>query len=133
MFAVATGFQYELSERITLRAGYLFNTNPIPAPATVFNIQAPGITQHTLSFGVSTTLTENITLTSGYVHGFRNAISGPILEVPGSSSRLDVQTKALVAGITVRFGARRSAKAADVFAPIDDASSPMPAVVGMVD
>ncbi len=53
VFAVATGMQYSLTERLTLRGGYLFNTNPIPAPVTLFNVQAPAITQHTLSVGAS--------------------------------------------------------------------------------
>ena len=53
VFAVATGVQYSLTERLTLRGGYLFNTNPIPAPVTLFNVQAPAITQNTLSLGAS--------------------------------------------------------------------------------
>ena len=52
VFAVATGVQYQLTEKLTLRGGYLYNTNPIPSTATLFNVQAPGITQHTLSLGV---------------------------------------------------------------------------------
>ena len=52
VFAVATGAQYQLTDRVTLRGGYLFNTNPIPSTGTLFNVQAPGITQHTLSLGV---------------------------------------------------------------------------------
>jgi long-chain fatty acid transport protein len=107
VFAVALGAQYQATDRLTLRAGYLFNTNPIPNPVTLFNVQAPGIIQHTLSLGASYQLTEDITASLAWMHGFRNDIHGPILQVPGSSVRLDAQTDTLWAGVNVKFGGSR--------------------------
>ncbi len=107
VFAVATGVQYALTERLTLRGGYLFNTNPIPAPVTLFNVQAPAITQHTLSMGASFAVTENITLSMAWVHAFDNSIQGPILQIPGSSARLTTQVDSIVAGLNMSFGGRR--------------------------
>lgn len=107
VFAVATGVQYELSETITLRGGYLYNTNPIPATNTLFNVQAPGITTNTLSFGASMKLTEDITSTVAYVHGFRNSITGSVTQIPGGSTRLDTQTDSLVVGLNIQFGKKR--------------------------
>jgi long-chain fatty acid transport protein len=107
VFAVAVGGQYKLSERITLRAGYLYNTNPIPSTATLFNVQAPGITTNTLSLGASTKLTEDITATVAWVHGFRNEISGGIVQVPGATARFDVQSDAIWLGLNVQFGKSR--------------------------
>jgi long-chain fatty acid transport protein len=124
VFAVATGVQYALTERLTLRGGYLFNTNPIPAPVTLFNVQAPAITQHTLSLGASFALTENITLTTAWVHAFDNSIQGPILEVPGSSARLTTQVDSIVAGINFTFGGRRKV-AIPVAAPTGATTAPM--------
>lgn len=107
IFAVATGAQYALSDRLTLRGGYLFNTNPINAPQTLFNIQAPAIIEHTLSLGMSLRLADHIVVSAAWVHGFRNDVTGPILQVPGSSARLDAQLDSLVAGITIQYGARK--------------------------
>jgi long-chain fatty acid transport protein len=107
VFAVATGAQYKATDRLTLRGGYLFNTNPIHDTGTLFNIQAPGIIQHTLSLGTSLQLTSNVTLSMAWVHGFRNAIQGSILERPGSSVRLDAQLDTIWAGLNVTFGAKR--------------------------
>lgn len=107
VFALALGGQYALTDRVTLRAGYLFNTNPIPAPATLFNVQLPGIIQHTLSFGASLKLTEDITLTSAWVHGFRNSIQGDVLEESGASTKFDSQTDSIVVGLNVQFGPKR--------------------------
>jgi long-chain fatty acid transport protein len=107
VFAVALGAQYQATDRLTLRAGYLFNTNPIPAPVTLFNVQAPGIVEHTLSLGASYQLTQDITASLAWMHGFRNAIQGPILQLPGSSVRLDAQSDLLWAGFNVKFGGSR--------------------------
>ena len=107
VFAVATGVQYQLSEKLTLRGGYLYNTNPIPSTNTLFNIQAPGITTNTLSLGGSYHLTENITTSAAWVHGFRNSISGGVEQLPGASTRLDTQTDSIVVGLNIQFGKPR--------------------------
>ena len=110
VFAVATGVQYQLSEKMTIRGGFLYNTNPIPSTATLFNVQAPAITQYTLSFGASYRLTTDITATAAWVHGFRNAISGGVEQLPGAISKLDTQTDSLVFGLNIQFGRPRKAR-----------------------
>ena len=107
VFAVATGAQYALTERLTVRGGYLFNTNPIPAPLTLFNVQAPTITEHTLSLGASFAITENITASFAWMHGFDNSISGPILQVPGTSVKLTSQIDQILMGVNMTFGGRK--------------------------
>jgi long-chain fatty acid transport protein len=107
VFAVALGAQYQATERLTLRAGYLYNTNPIPNPVTLFNVQAPGIITNTFSLGASFQVTEDITASLAWMHGFRDAIQGPILQLPGSSVRLDAQLDTLWAGFNVKFGGTR--------------------------
>jgi len=106
VFAVAAGAQYQATDRLTVRAGYLFNTNPIRDPTTLFNIQTPGIIQQTLTLGTSLELNENVTVSIAWMHGFRNAIQGQILEVPGTSVRLDAQLDSIVLGLNVRFGGK---------------------------
>jgi long-chain fatty acid transport protein len=107
VFAVALGAQYAATEKLTLRAGYLFNTNPIPAPVTLFNVQAPVITEHTLSLGASYNMSENMTLSFAWMHSFTNSIEGSILQIPGSSVRMTEQVDFLVAGLNVSFGSRK--------------------------
>lgn len=107
IFAVAVGGQYALTERLTLRGGYLYNTNPIPATATLFNIQLPGITSNTLSLGTSYRLTDDIQMSLAWVHGFRNDIEGSIAQLPASSVKLDTQYDSIVAGLNIQFGGKR--------------------------
>jgi long-chain fatty acid transport protein len=106
VFAVATGGQYALTDRLTLRAGYLYNTNPIPDTATLFNTQLPGIISHTLSLGASYRLTDDITASLAWVHGFRNDIEGGIQEQPVATAKIDSQYNSIVAGLNIQYGGR---------------------------
>ncbi|MGE3822481.1 MAG: OmpP1/FadL family transporter [Isosphaeraceae bacterium] len=113
VFAVAVGGQYALTDRLTLRGGYLFNTDPIPDPVTLFNVQLPAIITHTLSLGSSFKVTEDVTLSVAWVHGFRNAIEGGITQLPGASTKIDSQVDSIVAGLNIQFGGPRR-KSADL-------------------
>ncbi len=104
VFAVAIGGRYQATEKLTLSGGYLYNTNPIRSVTTLFNVQAPGIIQNTFTMGASYQLTENVVASLAWMHGFRNAIEGPILQIPGSTVRLDAQTDTLWAGVNIKFG-----------------------------
>jgi long-chain fatty acid transport protein len=107
VFVVALGAQYEATDRLTLRGGYLYNTNPIPNPVTLFNAQAPGIITNTLTMGASYELNENVTASLAWMHGFRNSIQGPILQIPGSTVRIDAQVDTLWAGVNIKFGGQK--------------------------
>jgi long-chain fatty acid transport protein len=117
VFAVATGVQYRPTERLSLMGGYLFNTNPIRSPETLFNAQAPAIIQHLLSLGVSYSVTDDVSFSLAWQHGFRNAIEGPIGQVPGSSIRLDAQADIIYTGLTIQYGGKKAAATAPAPAP----------------
>jgi long-chain fatty acid transport protein len=125
VFAVALGTQYEATDRLTLRAGYLYTTNPIPSPVTLFNVQAPGIITNILSLGTSYQLTQNVTASLAWMHGFRNAIEGPILQIPHSTVRLDAQLDTLWAGVNIKFGGpkRKAPTEAPYPVPVDSPPS----------
>ncbi|MFO0959955.1 MAG: outer membrane protein transport protein [Isosphaeraceae bacterium] len=114
IFAVAVGGQYQLTERLTLRAGYLFNQNPINQVQTLFNVQAPGFIQNTMSLGASFRLNDFLVASLAWVHGFRNTIEGPIGQVPNSTARMDAQVDSILAGLTIQYGARRTPRAEEV-------------------
>ncbi len=108
IFALAVGGQYELTDRLTLRGGYLYNENPINEVQTLFNIQAPGFLQHQLSLGATMRLNEQILFTAGWVHAFRAEIEGPIGQIPGSSAKTDFQIDSILAGLTIQYGGSRT-------------------------
>lgn len=108
VIAVATGLQYELTDRLTLRLGYSYNENPIRDSDTFFNLASPAIYEHIASVGGSLWLTDRTKLSFAYLHAFENSISGPINlagvgPVPGTDIATNVSVDALVAGLEVRF------------------------------
>jgi long-chain fatty acid transport protein len=136
VFAVALGGGYQATDRLTLRAGYLYNTNPVPATKTLFNVQAPGIIQNTFTMGGSFQITENVTLSLAWMHGFRNSIEGPVVQERGASTRLDAQLDTLWTGLNITFGGSKRSRPEPVpnvslsvpAAPVADGTTPrMPA------
>ncbi|MFO0911159.1 MAG: outer membrane protein transport protein [Isosphaeraceae bacterium] len=117
IFAVAVGAQYEWSERLTLRAGYLYNQNPINQVQTLFNIQAPGFIQNTLGLGASLRLNENLVFSAAWLHGFRADIEGPIGQIPGSSAKMDAQMDSILVGLTIQYGGKRRPATVEGAAP----------------
>jgi long-chain fatty acid transport protein len=107
VFAVALGVQYQATDRLTVRAGYLFNQNPIPTEGTLFNTQLPGIVTNTLAMGGSYRLTDDIVASLAWVHGFRNSIQGGVREEAGAFAKFDVQTDTLQFGLNIQFGGSR--------------------------
>ena len=103
IFSVALGVQRQLNERIKLRAGYLFNENPIPAPLTFFNTELPAIVQHHLSLGFSMKMTRAISTDFTWVHGFENSIRGPVGELPNATIELSQSLDSWVIGMSVNF------------------------------
>jgi long-chain fatty acid transport protein len=105
--SVATGVQYALNPRTSLRAGYLFNENPIPDAAAFFNIASPPIFQHAVFLGASRRVTDCIGLSLSYLHAFENDIRGPYVTpfgaVPGASVGIDNETDAVTMGLHVFF------------------------------
>ena len=105
IFAVAIGVERQVSQRMKLRAGYLFNENPIPAPLTLFNTELPAINQHQLSLGFSIQMNRSISMDFAWVHGFRNSIEGPIppAQIAGATVGLSQSIDSWVVSMGVDF------------------------------
>ena len=74
---VKVGFEYEYSQRLTLRAGYDRSQNPIRSSDVTINILAPGIVQDHLTFGLTHKTSTGGELTVSYMHAFSKTVSGP--------------------------------------------------------
>jgi long-chain fatty acid transport protein len=89
VMAVSAGVQRSVGERLTLRAGYEFNENPVPSENTSINVATALTIKHWLCLGFSYRVTDNVLCSVAYVHGFENSISGPIQTplgpLPGTS------------------------------------------------
>ena len=84
--------------------------------------------------GASYQVTENVTASLAWMHGFRNSIQGPILQIPGSSVRLDAQVDTLWAGVNVKFGGhKRKGGGGSTTSGSGSADIPPPATWGGAD
>lgn len=103
-FAVALGANYQLTERVAVRAGYQYNTNPLENTRVLFNIQAPAIIQHTISVGTTLNLTEALAMSVGYAYGFQNSITGTADRIPNTSIGLESSSHSLLFNLQIKFG-----------------------------
>lgn len=81
------GLQYDASRGWMLRAGYSYNKQPIPSPAVIINILAPGVIEQHATAGVSKTFGNKQTLHVAVTRALPKAVTGPNpLEAPGQQS-----------------------------------------------
>jgi long-chain fatty acid transport protein len=108
IWAVALGAQYQLTDTVSLRAGYTYNDDPVDDAHAFFNVGSPTIIEQTISVGASYKVTDSFTLSMAYAHAFQNSVTGsfvtPFGSVPGTSVTNVVSADTFVIGGTVRFG-----------------------------
>jgi long-chain fatty acid transport protein len=121
VFAAAVGGRYQVTDRAALSAGYVYNDNPIPSVGTLFNVQAPAITQHTIALGTTMNVTDAMAMSLGYAYGFRNTLTGPVREATGVGASFDSAVHMLTFTLQIRFGGcgcdRRAVGGADCYSP----------------
>jgi long-chain fatty acid transport protein len=103
-FAVALGGNYQLTDRIAVRAGYQYNTNPLENTRALFNIQSPAIIQHTISVGTTLNLTDAMSMSLGYAYGFKNSVTGTTNFIPNTSVGLEASSHSLLFNLQIKFG-----------------------------
>ncbi|MEO8493533.1 MAG: outer membrane protein transport protein [Planctomycetota bacterium] len=102
-FAVAAGAQRRVSDKLTVRGGYTFNTSPINSGTIGTNFASPLIQQHVLGVGASYSFAKNVDLTMSYNQVLGAKQSGPAFPFAGTITS-EVATYSLAAGVTVRYG-----------------------------
>lgn len=107
VFGLATGAQYQLTERVSLRGGYAYSTSPFDNENTLYNAASPLITQHSMYFGSSFSITETFSMSLAWGHLFPNSVSGPFQTpfgaVPGTVVKSEVAADTIVFGANVQF------------------------------
>lgn len=123
-FAVAVGGNYQATDRVAIRAGYQYNTNPLENTRALFNIQSPAIIQHTISVGTTLTLTEAMSASIGYAYGFKNTITGTAAQVPNATVGLEAASHSLLFNVQIKFGGRWGPKACPAGSDCPPAAGP---------
>ncbi|MFT3930990.1 MAG: outer membrane protein transport protein [Spongiibacteraceae bacterium] len=70
------GAIYQVSNQLTLRAGYSHTQQPIPASETFFNILAPGVITKQATLGATWAIDRQSEVSFSYLHGFKETVHG---------------------------------------------------------
>lgn len=73
------GVEYQVNDRLTLRAGYNHSDNPIEARDVTFNILAPGVIRDHITGGATWKIDDHNALTGAAMYAFSNSVTGPSL------------------------------------------------------
>ncbi len=70
------GLSYDINPAWTVRTGFSWGDNPIPASETFFNILAPGVIEQHFTLGATWKIDPKSELSFSYMHAFENEVSG---------------------------------------------------------
>ncbi|MBD0851749.1 OmpP1/FadL family transporter [Maribacter arenosus] len=113
---LSAGLQYKGINKLPLRFGYTYSSNPIPEEIAFFNIPATAIIKNAYQFGLSYVINDNWKLDAVYHYGDSNGAtegnilnpmmaspSNPLGAIPGSSVSYDMTTSMVQLGIGYTF------------------------------
>lgn len=113
---VSAGLQYKGIQKLPLRVGYTYSSNPINPDLAMFSTPATAIIKNAFQLGFGYEFTKHFTLNVVYHHGSSaDATSGPMLSpmmksgtnlygaIPGSNVSYDMKTDLVMFGINYQF------------------------------
>lgn len=114
---VSAGIQYKGVNKLPLRLGYTYSSNPISSDLAFFSVPATAIIKNAFQFGFSYEFTDAFSLDVVYHYGSSgDATSGPVLSpqfiqnfppygaIPGSEVSYDMTTSMIMFGGSFTFG-----------------------------
>lgn len=117
MSIVSVGLQYKGVDKLPIRIGYTYSTNPIDDELAFFSIPATAVIENAMQVGFSYIINDKIDLSAVYHYGFRgDGASGqmmsplaitpdnPLGQLPGTSVSYDMSTSMIQVGINYSFG-----------------------------
>ncbi len=113
---ISAGIQYKGIDKLPLRLGYTYSSNPISEEVTFFNIPAPAIIKNAFQLGFSYLASDNLSIDAVYHYGTSGEkTKGQLLNpqfsqnyppygaIPGSEVSYDMKTSMIMAGISYTF------------------------------
>lgn len=110
---ISAGVQYKGVDRLPIRAGYTYSTNPISDDVAFFNIPATAIIKNAFQLGFSYLASEKLSLDAVYHYGTSGGktsgqllnpmfigMSPPYGAIPGSEVSYDMTTSMIMAGFS---------------------------------
>jgi long-chain fatty acid transport protein len=118
---LSVGLQYKGINKVPLRFGYTYSSNPIPDEITFFNVPATAIIKDAFQFGLSYEVNDNWKIDGVYHYGNSGGkTSGQMLNpmlartyppygaIPGSNVSYDMTTSMIQFGVSYTFNKKDS-------------------------
>ncbi len=102
----AVGAQYDVNDKLTVRAGYSYNNNPIGDSEVMFNILAPAVVKHHFTGGFSYDISERVTLDFAGMFAPSSKSQGTVVTAAPAFTQTITDTMwqaEVAAGITWKF------------------------------
>lgn len=109
---VSVGLQLKLIDKMPLRFGYTYSSNPIKSDLAMYSVEATAIIKNAFQFGFGYKINNRLTLNGVYHHGTSSGnTSGPMLnpllssdsnpygEIPGSMVSYNMKTDLIMFGV----------------------------------
>ncbi|NNC62887.1 MAG: hydrocarbon degradation protein [Eudoraea sp.] len=114
---ISAGIQYKGVNKLPLRFGYTYSSNPINSDLAFYSVPATAIIKNAFQFGLSYELSDKVSLDAVYHYGSSgDATSGPLLNpqfiensppygaIPGSEVSYDMTTSMIMVGASFNLG-----------------------------
>ena len=116
---VSAGLQLKAINRLPLRFGYTYSSNPINEELTFFSVPATAIIAHAFQFGLSYEFSDNFVLDAVYHYGTSDgktsgsmlnpgfiSPSDPLGKIPMSEVAYDMTTSMIMVGLNFNLGGK---------------------------
>ena len=123
MSVVSFGFQMKAIERLPLRFGYTYSTNPINDELAFYSTPATAIIAHAFQFGLSYEFTDNFRMDAVYHYGMSDGktsgeifnpqmipLNPPYGAITGSEVAYDMTTNMIMLGLNFNLGGKDTDK-----------------------
>ena len=113
---LSVGFQYKGIEKLPLRVGYTYSSNPIDDELAFFSIPATAVIKNAFQFGTSYPISDNFKLNGVYHYGTSGgktegqmlnpmlaSATNPYGAVPGTKVGYEMTTSMVMVGLTYTF------------------------------
>ena len=118
---LSAGIQYKGIDKLPLRLGYTYSSNPISGDVAMFNIPATAVIKNAFMFGFSYAASNHISLDAVYHHGSSDgktsgsllnpmfaSSSNPYGAIPGSNVSYDMTTDLVMVGVSYTFNKKKT-------------------------
>lgn len=124
---VSFGLQYKGVEKLPLRVGYTYSSNPINEDLAFFSVPATAIIAHAFQFGLGYEVNDKVTINGGFHYGMSDgkttglllnptpqafggpwdATTNPLGAIPGSEVSYDMTTSMIMLGVDFKLAGNK--------------------------